>query len=120
MMQNNIDIVCDSEFNHSNEILFGKCKQLKSLGLGSVIHKNELEPEDLKLLYQSFDISDPVGLQRKVWTDIMLYMIRRGRENVWEMEKNTFSEYTDGTGQAFIAQIKDELDKNHKGISPLS
>ena len=35
----------------------------------------------------SCDISTPRGLQQKVWVDIMLFFIRRGRENLRQMTK---------------------------------
>ena len=62
----------------------------------------------------SFDIGTPSGLQEKVWVDIILYLIRRGRENLRQMSKNTFSISCDATGKRFVYQTSSELDKNHE------
>ena len=64
-------------------------------------------------MYASFDLNDPSGLQDKVFLDIAFYLIRRGRENYRQMDKNTFTIKQDATGRRYISQVKDELDKNH-------
>ena len=43
----------------------------------------------------------------------MLYLIRRGRENLRLMTKDTFSVSCDATGKRFISQQLSELDKKH-------
>ena len=47
----------------------------------------------------------------------MLYLIRRGRENLREMSKDTFIVGTDASGRKYVTQKMDELDKNHRGQS---
>ena len=66
----------------------------------------------------SFNIDDPSGLQEKVWFDIQLYLIRRGREGQREMKKTTFGVFNDATGR-FFAQVVFPGDKNH-GINDSS
>ena len=34
------------------------------------LYKPEIEPEDVKKLYSSFDLNSPTGLLEKVWFDI--------------------------------------------------
>ena len=43
----------------------------------------------------------------------MFFFIRRGRENIRQMQKSSFSIATDASGQEFIYQVQGELDKNH-------
>ena len=45
--------------------------------------------------------------------DIMLYLIRRGRENLRQMTKHSFAVNTEASGQKYIFQVNSELDKNH-------
>ena len=48
-----------------------------------------LTTEDLRLLYSSFDLESPKGLQDKVYVDFMLYF-HRGRENIRELKSSDF------------------------------
>ena len=61
----------------------------------------------------AFNPMKPVGLQNKVWFDIMFYVCRRGRENLREITRETIVVSTDSLGQKFIFQKLDEADKNH-------
>ena len=88
-------------------------KNVKAAGKGDTIHYPEIEPEDLRKLYSSFDVDNPAGLQELCWFNIMFYLIRRGRENVRQMTKSTFQVATDATGKRFIYQTTSELTKNH-------
>ena len=45
----------------------------------------------------------------------MFYLIRRGRENLRLLTKQSFATKTDATGRKFVYQATDELDKNHRG-----
>ena len=82
-------------------------------GKVSTDHHPEIEPEDMRKLYESFDIDSNFGLQEKVWVDIMLYLCRRGRENLRLMDKTTFGVGTDATGKRFVFQYNGKYDKNH-------
>ena len=44
----------------------------------------------------------------------MLYLIRRGRENLRQMTKSTFEIKVDAAGKRFVTQTLDEMDKNHR------
>ena len=76
-------------------------------------HYPEIEPEDLRKVYQSFDPNCPNGLQEKVWFDIMFHLVRRGRENLRGMTREIFAVSSDATGKKFIFQNKSEIVKNH-------
>jgi hypothetical protein len=60
-------------------------------------------------------VSDtPQGLQQKVFFDVMLYLCRRGRENLTELKKTDFSVMKDPSGAKYVTQTRDELTKNHR------
>ena len=97
--------------------MFSKCIKTRQILKGQVAHYPEIEPEDLNKLYTSIDINTPVGLQEKVWLDIMIFFVRRGRENLRVMTKESFSLGVDASGKRFISQVTGEVDKNHSSIS---
>lgn len=45
----------------------------------------------------------------------MFHLIRRGRENLFLLTKQTFAVQADATGKKYVYQALDELDKNHGG-----
>ena len=95
----NFDIINDEYFRESNVCFQNILAVVKSSGKGQIDHYPEVEPEDLNLLYSSFDIDSPTGLMEKVWLDIMVFFIRRGRENLRAMTKTTFSISADASGK---------------------
>ena len=107
------DILSHHEFKEANICFENMLKNIKTAGKGETEHYPEIEPEDLKKLYASFDTESPVGLFEKVWFDIMFQLVRRGRENLRSMTKNSFSIDTDATGRRYVFQTRSELDKNH-------
>ena len=64
-------------------------------------------------MYTSIDINTTVGLQGKVWLDIIIFFVRRGRENLRVMTKESFSLGVDASGKRYISQVTGEVDKNH-------
>ncbi len=113
------DIGDQSAFKKSVQSFKAVNVQLKKEGLGSVNHKALISRGDIKRLYQgdhpAFNVQTPCGLQNLVWFNIMLFFIRRGRENLRDMTKLTFSVKKDGDGLDYVSQDIDELDKNHRG-----
>ena len=112
----NVDIISSDEFQAANTCFENISKLIAKSGKGSTIHHPEIEPEDLEKMYQSLSIETPTGLQEKVWLDVMIYLIRRGRENLMQMTKHTFCVGIDAAGKKFICQNSSEQDKNHDGI----
>lgn len=108
-----IDIVDSNMFNTSNTCFNNVLKTIKESGKGDTDHHPEIEPEDIRKLYESIDINKPVGLQEKVFVDILLYYCRRGREGLRNMTKSTFQVAVDGTGRKFVYHSGSELTKNH-------
>ena len=58
-------------------------------GKGDINHYSEIEPEDVKKLYTSFDLNSPTGLSEKVWFN-MFFLCSRGHEKLRNMNKSTF------------------------------
>lgn len=116
MQLSDFDIITCQDFHTSNLCFENLLKILTKSGKGNTDHHPEIEPEDIKKLYSSFDINNPIGLQEKVWLDVMMHLIRRGRENLRMMNKDTFLIGKDATGRRFVHQSTSEMDKNH-GIS---
>ena len=67
-------------------------------------------------MYSSEVFADttPIGLQNKVWFEIMMYFCRRGRENLRQLTKESFGIATDATGRRYVHQKTDELTKNRQ------
>ena len=74
----------------SNTCFKNMLKTIIKSGKGDINHYPEIEPEDVKKLYSSFDLNSPTGLLEKVWFDIMFFLCRRGCENLRDMNKSTF------------------------------
>ena len=100
-------------FADANVVFGNILRKVKEAGKGETEHYAEIEPEDMHKLFVSFDINHPIGLQEIVWFNIVYVFIRRGRQNIRQMTKDTFSVSTDASGARFIFQVGGDLDKNH-------
>ena len=104
-----IDTKKDPEFSSSAAVFSAVVTDLKKKGLGDTKHKPVICREDLVKLYSPSHIAlnpdTPSGLLNKVWFDVMTYLCRRGRENLREMTRHTFTVAVDGSGRRFVAQI---------------
>ena len=114
--RSDIDIIEDREFLTSNEVFLAQCVYLKKNGLGKITHKEPISPADMKKLYQSstFDCKSPISLQRKVFFDIMLFLCRRGNENLRELKKDSFQVSVDDEGREYLEKYTDEMTKNRR------
>ena len=52
-----------------------------------------------------------VGYRKKLWFELMIYICRRGRENLRDLKQDHFQIYTDSDGREYVAQARDELTK---------
>ncbi|XP_062599882.1 uncharacterized protein LOC134261458 [Saccostrea cucullata] len=112
--QNTRDIIHGVDFRKSQLAFTAATKELKRSGKGGVSHYPPIEKNDLKLMYQYFDLENNVKLQEKVFVDIVLYFGRRGRENLHQLKISDFSARHDAEGHLYIYLDKDELTKNHQ------
>jgi hypothetical protein len=113
LQKRNVDLIEDSQFASSNLVFSNILRRIKEAGKGDTEHYPEIEPEDVRKLYSSFDTANQHGLQEKVWFDTQLYLIRRGREGLRAMKKTTFGVFLDATGRKYFCQVTGERDKNH-------
>ena len=84
------DIIKAPDFSLSNACFKNMLKTNIKSGKGDINHYPEIDTEDVKKLYSSFDLNSPTGLLKKVWFDIMFFLCRRGRENLRSVNKSTF------------------------------
>ena len=108
-----IDIIRDKDFVAANMAFRAAIVELKKIGKGDVQHHQAIDENDIAKLYRSgvFDQNSPTGLQLKVWFELMLYICRRGRENLRELKKDHFVVATDSDGRQYVTQAVDELTK---------
>ena len=108
------DIVNDREFSSSSELFSSVLVSLKKQGKGATQHKQPLSSDDFNKLYTSnvLSTSDPVGLQSKVFVDIMMYLCNRGGVNLRDMKKSDFQILTDSAGLRYVSVV-DKQTKNH-------
>ena len=109
-------MISDGEFSKSNQICEAAIVEMKRQGFGKVDYHNPISKEDLEKIQSSYNPSsaDPKSLQHVVWFNIMFQLIRRGRENIRLLTKESFAEQVDAVGKTFVYQVLDELDKNHR------
>jgi hypothetical protein len=67
------DVINDIAFSNANKSWNNVAKILKQSGKGLTEHYKEIEPEDLRKVYENLNIETPSGLQKKVWFDILYY-----------------------------------------------
>ena len=111
-----IDIIIDKDFQAANEVFRAQCVELKKEGLAKITHKQPITVEDMKTLYMSpvFSVNNPVSLQRKVFFDVLLYLCRRGQENLRYLKKRDFVIKTDAYGKEYVEKVVDEMTKNRR------
>lgn len=114
-----IDIISNEKFLRANQVFEGVQRINKEKGLGSIISKPPIDDSDLHRITEYFKAGmsgppNPQLLQQCVLFYIVLYMCRRGRENLRDMTKDTFKLTKDAEdGRMYIFQAVDEADKNH-------
>ena len=64
-----VNIITDPQFNDANSVFTNIPRDIKAAGKGEIEHYPEIELDDIRKLYASFDNSTPAGLQEKVWFD---------------------------------------------------
>ena len=112
----NFDIINDSAFGRSNSVFNAQKATMKKQGLGKVEHHQPISEEDMHRLYSSevFDVEQPIGLQRKVFFELLLHLCRRGQENLRELTPKDFRIVKNKDGTESVIKSTDEFDKNHR------
>ena len=82
----------------------------------SVENHQPISEEDMHRLYSSevFDDEQPLGLQRKVFFELLLHLCSRGQENLRELTPKDFRIVKNKDGTESVIKSTDEFDKNHR------
>ena len=104
LLKREFDILSNGEFSRSNQIFEAAIVELKRQGFGKVDHHSPISKEDLEKIQSSYNPSfpDPKSLLQVVWFNIMFHLIRRGRENLRLLTKESFAVQVDAAGKKFI------------------
>ena len=113
-----IDIAKDTQFVKANEMFKAILVEAKCNGKAVTRHTPSITSIDLERIseyfcYDHMNNPDPRRLQQQVIFYIIYFFCRRGRENLYQMRKNTFKIVVDPDGTEYLIQDIDELDKNH-------
>ena len=95
------DILKDVVFKSSNKHFLAVIKELKRTGKGDIKHNDIVIENELQKCYKYFGETiskDSTSLQEKVYFDIVLHLIRRGRENIRILTTKHFKISCDSTG----------------------
>ena len=115
MKENKLNIFEDPRRAEScNQVFSASLVEFKKKGFAKVNHHPEITTDHLEKLYSSFDVTTPRGQQQKCLFDIMFFLARRGRENLREQTKYSFTIAVDSQNRRYVYQAFDELDKNHR------
>ena len=115
----NINIITDKGFSKSNLLFKGVQVCAKKDGLGIRKSTVPISDADLMNIANYFNVDhmnslNPRVLQKNVIFNLMYHTCRRGHENLYIMEKDWFKVVVTPTGEHYIEQARDELDKNHR------
>ena len=94
------------------------CVESKKKGKGIRKSTSQITEVDLERISEYFchdhmNSPDPKRLQQQMIFYIIYYFCRRGRENLYDMTKETFHIEVEPDGTEFIYQFLDEIDENH-------
>ena len=110
-------LVTDKEFYKSNQMFLAMKQKIKREGPDAIKHHPHITDEDFEKLRSSNILvtSNPQGLQRKVWFDIMIGFGPRDLEDQRSFTNRTFTVKTDDRGIKFVEMVASEITKNHRG-----
>ena len=113
-----IDIAKDTMFTCANEMLKAVQVDAKKKGLGSKKKYPPINQIDLERIAEYFchdhvTNPDPKHLKQNIIFYIIYFFCRRGRENLYDMQKNTYQVVVEPDGTEYVVQAVDEMDKNH-------
>ena len=122
LLKKNVNIISNQEFSKSNQVYEVAIVKLKRQGFGNVKHHKGISKEDLQKIQLSYNPAapDPNEPQEFVWFKIMFYLIRRGRENLRLLTKQSFAIKTDATGQNLFTKPQTNWTKTTEGMTTLT
>ena len=109
LLKRNYNSICDQEFAKSKQVYDAAIVELKRQWFEHVDHHKSISREDLQKIQLSYNaaVPDPESLQHFVWFNIMFHPIRRRRENLWLLTKQSFAVHTDARVRKFVYQEED-------------
>ena len=113
-----IDICNDKEFTRANEAFTCLLIESKKKGKGITKSHTPITEVDLERIYEYFNhdhmsFPQPKRLQQQMIFYVIYYFCRRERENLYKMNRDTFKLVVEPTGEQYVMQDHDEIDKNH-------
>ncbi|XP_033117006.1 uncharacterized protein LOC117116960 [Anneissia japonica] len=114
MKLKNVDITDSLQFPLSCKSFKASVNQLKQEGKGETKHHIPISDEDMTKIQASLDVNTSVGLQRKVFIDVMMYFGNRGREDLRLMKPSNFIFHESDDGRQYV-ELCDTKTKNNKG-----
>ena len=113
-----IDITADSQFVKANEMFEAVKVDSKKKGRGVRVSYPPITNIDLERIAEYFchdhvTVPDARRLQQNMIFYIIYFFCRRGRENLYNMTRDTFKLVVEPDGVEYFIQNIDEMDKNH-------
>ena len=110
------NVMTDTRFKTSNAVFKAIFKRYRKSGKDTSLDHPCISESDLELIRNSIALSPntPLGLVRKVWFDIQLYLARHGREGNWELSKASFILQRDEDGVEHVSLVHNPQAKSHK------
>ncbi|XP_041471765.1 uncharacterized protein KIAA1958-like [Lytechinus variegatus] len=110
-----VDISDAANFSESQKMYKAMMIKLKKEGKGYVQHKTAISDNDMAKITQSdaVDTNTPLGLQNKVFLDVMTYFGQRGRENLHLMKFDNYVLQKDEDGVRYFEHC-DTLTKSRR------
>ena len=106
-----INIITDRNFQVSNTIFKAQVWTLRVEGKDITKHKPVIEKEDMTKITSNLKTDNPVGLQQRVFIDLMLHFGRKGREGLMELKRESFV-ITKGAGVCeYVELAYNEMEK---------
>ncbi|XP_063952398.1 uncharacterized protein KIAA1958 homolog [Lytechinus pictus] len=108
------DICDNAKFPRSNKVFKAVLVKLKKEGKSNVKHKPIISATDMERIQTSDQLDcSTLGLQNKVFIDLMTYFCNRGRENLRSMKPSDFTVEFDENVRRFVSK-RDDLTKNNR------
>ena len=107
-------IVSDSIFKPANTIFVSRIKLNRIEGHDTTTHKVPIQEGDIRKMYDSKVLCNdsPKALQYKVFFEMCLHFVRRGKEGLRELRKNSFALRIDDKGFKYVTVTYNEKSKN--------
>ena len=110
-----INIITDRNFQVSNTIFKAQVGTLRVEGKDIKIHKPVIEKEDMTKITSNLKTDNPVGLQQRVFIDLLLHFGRRERERLRELKRESFVIKKGARGFEYVELAYNEMEKKRDG-----